>query len=173
MVQNWNTIVTQKDDVWVLGDIGREGKKVDNEYLILKLALLKGRKHLIRGNHDLLKDARIAQQFVEVCDYKVIKDASCGHTKTVVLSHYPILMWEHQHKGAILLYGHTHNSEENKIYEEALQNLNIYFEERTKNGDKGCPPAIAINVGAMRPYMNWCPQSLKNLEELIKCGPTN
>lgn len=59
IIKYWNAVVTQKDDVWILGDIGKEGSRKDNDYLVQKLALLKGKKHLIRGNHDKLTDARI------------------------------------------------------------------------------------------------------------------
>lgn len=61
LVRNWNAVITQKDNVYILGDVGKEGKRADNDYLVQKLSLLKDRKHLIRGNHDLLKDDRIAQ----------------------------------------------------------------------------------------------------------------
>lgn len=169
LLKNWNAVVTQKDNVYILGDIGREGKRLDNDYLLSTLALLKGRKHLIRGNHDRLSDSRIAQQFVEITDYKLIKDTFNGRTYDVVLSHYPILMWEKQHKGAILLYGHTHSSLEDKIYINSLQNLNLYFERRRAEGEE-CPPAIAVNVGAMKSYMNWCPQPLNKLEVAFDVG---
>lgn len=164
MVENCNKFVTQKDDLWILGDLGRQGSRKDNEYLVSKLALMKGRKHLIRGNHDSLKDDRICQQFVEICDYKRLRYSEGGFSYDVVLSHYPILMWDGQHSGSILLYGHVHSSPEWGHYEYALDGVNEYFRNETLRGRKDCPKAIAFNVGAMLPYMGWTPRTISDIE---------
>lgn len=71
--------------------------------LIELVAKLKGRKVLIKGNHDDVSDYRYKQLFAEVCDYKEISDSFKGQSVKLVLSHYPILMWNGQHRGTILL----------------------------------------------------------------------
>ena len=71
----------------------------DNEYLCSIILTLRGKKVLIKGNHDSFKDIRISQLFTEICDHKEIVDNFNGMNHTLVLSHYPILFWNGQHKG--------------------------------------------------------------------------
>ena len=160
---NWNSIITNADDVYILGDIGRTGNTKETEYLISQIATLKGKKHLIIGNHDNLKDIRLRQLFIEIIDYKEIIDNFNGMSHKLILSHYPILMWNNQHKKSILLYGHLHDTEEDYIYQNALAMLNTSFEKHTKEGRTDCPKCIAINVGVMKEYMNYTPRTLKEL----------
>lgn len=132
--ENWNKVVTNADTVYILGDIGRTGTNKDNEYLASYLAALKGKKVLVKGNHDRLDDIRIKQQFTEICDYKEIIDSFEGKTYKLVLSHYPILMC---------------NGE--------------CFSYQTKTGRTDYPRVKAYNVGAMLPYINYCPRTLKEI----------
>ena len=163
--ENWNRVVTNADNVYILGDIGRIGNKHDTEKLIEIIATLKGRKILVAGNHDTIKDIRLRQLFVEICDYKEIVDNYDGNSYKLALSHYPILMWNGQHKGNILLYGHVHMSDEWDVYKHSLQYLNDYFKDRTIKGYTDCPKAVAYNVGASLPYINWTPRTLKEIME--------
>ena len=55
IMKNWNDRVTNGDIVYILGDISLRGK---NEDLIAFVARLKGRKVLVKGNHDDLSDYR-------------------------------------------------------------------------------------------------------------------
>ena len=112
--QRWNKKVTNGDHVFILGDISMRGY---NDNLVALVAQLKGQKVLVKGNHDDVSDARYKQLFREICDYREVSDSFEGKTYKVVLSHYPILMWNGQHKGAILLYGHTHNSKEDVFFQ--------------------------------------------------------
>lgn len=161
----WNAVITNKDNVYILGDIGRTGSRKDNDYLIQKIAVLKGRKHLICGNHDDLRDERLRQLFIDIKDYNEFIDNIDGRSYKVVLSHYPILCWSGQHKGAILLYGHTHNSAEDTIFQVSIATLNEYFEIETEGGRDDCPQCAAYNVGAMKSYIDYCP---KTLTQIIK-----
>ena len=67
---------------------------------------------LIRGNNDDVSDYRYQQSFTEICDYKEIYDSVGKEKYGLVLSHYPIFSWKNMGRGKILLYGHTHESEE-------------------------------------------------------------
>lgn len=166
--ENWNKVITNADDIYILGDIGRIGSNKDNEYLISLISTLKGKKHLIIGNHDKIKDLRLKQLFVEIVDYKEITDTSNGKSIKLVLSHYPILIWNGQHKNTILIYGHTHMSTEDKIFQNAIKELNEYFSYETENGRTDCPQCKAVNVGCMHDYMNYTPRTLNEL--LINCN---
>ena len=66
IVNNWNRKVTNGDTVYILGDVSMRGKKED---LIALVATLKGRKVLVKGNHDDVSDYRYQQLFDEIVDY--------------------------------------------------------------------------------------------------------
>ena len=164
--ENWNKKVTNSDTVFILGDIGRIGSNKDNEYLCSLISTLKGRKSLVLGNHDSIKDIRISQLFTEVCDYKEITDNFNGINHTLVLSHYPILFWNGQHKGWIHLYGHVHLSDEYKVYQDCIKYVNDYFADRELKGYTDCPQARAYNVGCM--LQDYTPMTLKEIIERNK-----
>lgn len=77
IVNNWNRKVTNGDTVYILGDVSMRGKKED---LISLVATLKGRKVLVKGNHDDVSDYRYQQLYYEIVDYKEIHDAVDGQT---------------------------------------------------------------------------------------------
>ena len=161
--KNWNEVVHNNDNVYILGDIGREGGNKDNEYLCEIISTLKGNKILIQGNHEKMKDNRLRQLFVEITPYKEITDNYNGMSHNLVLCHYPILFWANQHKGSVLLYGHLHMSDEWEVYKRCLADANDFFKDKTLKGYTDCPPAVAYNVGAMLPYINFTPRTLKEI----------
>lgn len=158
ILTRWNEKITNGDTVYILGDIALRGR---NDALIALVAQLKGKKVLIRGNHDELTDYRYKQLFHEICDYKEITENFEGKAYKLVVCHYPILMWNGQHKGTILLYGHTHNSAENIFFRECIQRMNESEELslRRRGGEK----IRAYNVGCMMPYMNYEPRTLREI----------
>lgn len=155
IVNNWNRKVTNGDTVYILGDVSMRGKKED---LISIVATLKGRKVLVKGNHDDVSDYRYQQLFHEVVDYKENHDAVDGQNYDLVLCHYPIFSWKKMGRGTILLYGHTHDSEEDRYYQKCLAEMNSNECRHTHDKD-----VVAINVGCMKPWMNYEPRSLKEL----------
>ena len=158
ILTRWNRKITIGDTVYILGDVSMRGK---NEELLSLIARLKGKKILIKGNHDDLSDYRLKQLFYEICDYKEVTDSYGGRAYKLVLSHYPILMWNGQHKGSILLYGHTHKSEEDVFFQSCITRMN----QDEKIHRKGEAEYRAYNVGCMQPYMDYEPRSLKEILE--------
>jgi len=116
LINNWNKKVTNKDNVYILGDLS--WGSIDQTLEILKQ--LKGRKYFIKGNHDGFILNGIRGQFEWVRDYAMIKDDG----QKVVLFHYPIYAWDCQFHGSIHLYGHIHNNYEQ--YPELLTWKNAY-----------------------------------------------
>lgn len=159
--ENWNNTITNSDHVYILGDLAWK----ENENAIQFVSTLKGNKHLILGNHCRAKDQRYRQLFVEIVDYKEVKDNIDGKECHVVLSHFPIAFWNWQHRKsrdgrekklwAVHLYGHLHNSIEEKYFQEFIEKLN-------KEYDIDC---IAKNVGCVMPYMDYTPRTLKEILE--------
>ena len=162
MRRRWNEKVTNGDTVYILGDVALRGK---NDALIALVAQLKGKKVLIKGNHDDLSDYRYKQLFSEIHDYKELSDSFEGKTYKVVLSHYPILMWNGQHAGTLLLYGHTHNSAEDAFFQDCIDRMNA--SEELKLRRQGEKTFRAINVGCMMPYINYEPRTLKEIFSAI------
>lgn len=112
IVKRWNAVITNEDDVYILGDLMLN----DNDDGMELLESLNGRLHIIFGNHDtgtrqeLYKGAR---NVVEICGYvTVIK-----YKKYVFyLSHYPTLTSNHDvdkplKARVINLCGHTHTED--------------------------------------------------------------
>ena len=160
ILNNWNSVINNGDHVYILGDTLWK----ENDEAIALISQFKGNLHAIKGNHCQFKDARYRRLFVEICDYKEVSDNINGKNYNVVLFHYPIMFWNKmrqvnndgstKYKGYnILLYGHTHNSNEEKLYQQFLKYVN----------DNYGYGAMAFNVGCMMPYMNYTPRTLEEI----------
>ena len=156
ILERWNAKINNGDTVYILGDMAMRGK---NNALLALVAQLKGKKILFRGNHDDLSDYRYQRLFEEVTDYREIADSFDGKTYKLCLMHYPILMWNGQHRGSILLYARTHNTVEEAFFQKCVKELN---ENKKLNVQQG-KPIRAINVGCMMPYMGYEPRTLKEI----------
>ena len=148
LVRNWNSRVTAEDTVYVLGDAFW---KSENDS-VNTIRLLNGHKHLIRGNHDRVH-GRLRNFWESIEHYSELND---GNT-LVILCHYPIMFYRNQHYGAVMLYGHVHNSREAQMVEK-------WKREQWAMGI----PGRLINVGCMMPYMDYTPRTL---EELLEENP--
>jgi len=108
IVKNWNSIITEDDDVYVLGDLMLN----DNNRGISLVKQLKGKIHIILGNHDT--DIRIelyktCPNIIEVVYATVLKYKK----RIFYLSHYPTMVRDVgqgnlPNKILYNLYGHTH-----------------------------------------------------------------
>lgn len=148
IIANWNSEITDDDDVWILGDISWYGAEKTCE--IFKR--LKGRKHLCKGNHDskLLKNPEVRKLFVEICDYKELQlENGLG----VVLCHYPIPCFKNHFYGWIHLYGHVHNSFEWHMMERIKREMVDLYTVK----------CLMFNVGCMMDYMNFTPRRIDQI----------
>lgn len=153
IIKNWNKVVSKEDTVWILGDFSWYSESKTLEIF----NKLNGTKNLVIGNHDekLLKKSSIKALFQEIVPYKELKLEEYG---TVVLSHYPIPCFNKHYYGAYHLYGHVHNSYEWNMMERIKKEMEELY----------TVPCNMYNVGAMMSYMNYTPQSLKNIVEKNK-----
>lgn len=103
LITLWNGRVTDDDDVYVLGDFCYRSEKPASFYA----KRLKGRKHLIIGNHDgeLLKDSEAMSCFVSAD--KMLHVADEGNQ--ICLCHFPIAEWNGFFKGHYHIYAHIHS----------------------------------------------------------------
>lgn len=136
LIQLWNGRVTNKDDVYILGDFAYRNEKLEEEYL----SQLRGKKHLIIGNHDnkMLKNEKAMSYFHSVDKMMHVTD----NGNQICLCHYPIAEWNGYHKGHLHIYGHIHNRKDD-----------TFLFMRNKEG--------ALNAGCM--INNYVPVSLNEL----------
>ncbi len=110
LIDNWNRVVTPEDTIYILGDLISKPSHRPEHYL----GQLKGKKHLILGNHDVTwtKSCRLEDYFETV---DTIAETTDGG-KRVILCHFPMVEWWGSQRGSILLYGHVHNRRLNPTY---------------------------------------------------------
>lgn len=107
ILNNWNEVVPENGEVYILGDVtfGSPG------YTGPLLSGMKGKKYLIRGNHD--KTSRIKK--IEHCfewikDYHELIVQEHKKKHMVVLSHYAFRVWNKSHHGSYHAFGHSHGT---------------------------------------------------------------
>lgn len=146
IIKNWNSIVKENDNTYILGDIGFGDTKI--LYNLLKQ--LKGNLILIKGNHDnkVLKDYNVKKLFTEITDYKEIT----VDNKKVILCHYPIFCYNGAYRDSYMLYGHVHNSQDWLMIEKCKE---LFIKENM--------PCNMFNVGCCIPKMNYFPRTLKEI----------
>ena len=106
LIKNWNSKITENDNVYILGDLMYEKSNGFEANDILKY--LFGKKYLIKGNNDKFIDDKMFNKnsFEWIKDYFVLEYGS----KKLILFHYPIFFWEEANRSSIHLYGHLHNT---------------------------------------------------------------
>lgn len=154
IIRRWNERVTPQDTVYIIGDFCWQ---TSNEWIDI-LKQLKGRKVLIRGNHDPKRiDGKLAKMFDDVKDYKEIND----NGRRVCMSHFPNMFYNKSyHANTYMLCGHVHTTLENEWLEKWRSELR---KQRVLDG--GGNYGNIINVGCMMPYMNYTPRTLDELIE--------
>ena len=154
IVRRWNDRITPKDTVYILGDFCWQ---TSNSWIPI-LKKLKGRKVLIRGNHDPKHiEGKLRKLFDDVKDYKEISD----NGRRVCMCHFPILHYNHsRNRNSYMLCGHVHGTEENDMLERWREELR---NQRATDGLGNC--GQIINVGCMMPYMDYTPRTLDELIE--------
>lgn len=116
LIAGWNSVVGNNDDAYCLGDFSF---RAPNSDLVTDVFdRLKGRKHLIYGNHEsdamhLPWDSQ--QQYLEFKENK----------KHFVLFHYPIQDWNGKWHGSIHLHGHIHSTPLDSKYELIKNRLDV------------------------------------------------
>ena len=87
IIENWNNIVTEDDDVYVLGDL----MLGDKEYGLNCLKRLRGKIHIVAGNHDTTNKIDLySTKLNNVVEIKPIIILKYNKYK-FYLSHYPTI----------------------------------------------------------------------------------
>ncbi len=108
LIERWNRRVQGGDTVYILGDLAHRSDRGAAYYL----SRLKGRKVLIRGNHDgaAYDGDALSSFFYKVTSYQEL----CLDGRHLTLCHYPLLEWKNSRKEGsrklgYLIHGHIHN----------------------------------------------------------------
>lgn len=101
MVQRWNDRVKPDDLVYHLGDFTLKGADVAGSFL----DRLNGRLTLVIGNHDR-SSVMLLSRWASVIPALEI---SVGG-KLITMCHYAMRVWNGSHRGALMLYGHSHGT---------------------------------------------------------------
>lgn len=174
MIQRWNKRVSDNDRVYILGDMFHRSVSVEKAESIL--SQLNGKKYYIIGNHEETVDQMRNEWFEKliVCrgySDSIIQLLSYKDTEVlkingweVILSHYPMLAnkntFNANNKRTIHLYGHVHNSREEKFFQ--LSKLARMDHKGSINKN------LSVNVGCMMPYMDYTPRTLDELIYIAK-----
>ncbi len=107
MIKNWNSVVTSRDHVYHLGDVGF-GEPSD---LYRVLERLHGKIYLIKGNHDgpALREPA-AKRFQFIKDVHFLKTQHENKKVEIFLSHYAHRSWPKSNHGCYHLWGHSHGN---------------------------------------------------------------
>lgn len=106
LITNWNSVVSEDDIVFHLGDFCLGGAA---EWTKL-LDRLNGKIYLILGNHDL-KNFR--QGFIQRFEHVALQMFIMVDKQKMYLCHYPFLCFEGGYKDVWQLFGHVHTRENN------------------------------------------------------------
>lgn len=106
LIKLWNDRVQKDDEVYIVGDFCYRSAKEPEWYL----RQLKGKKHLIIGNHDgvILNNEKALSYFETVDKMTEISDEG----RRIILCHYPLAEWDAFYRGSYHIYGHIHNKKE-------------------------------------------------------------
>ena len=115
LINKWNETVRKQDTVYFLGDFCLKNK----EYTENILRQLKGKKFLIRGNHDKSLNG-LENYFEWVGDIKEakftnnqLKFIDPNETFCVEMCHFPMLTWNRRPHGTCMVHGHSHGNANN------------------------------------------------------------
>lgn len=149
LISHWNDVAKQdkQAEFFVLGDM-MDYKNLGVDGINKILHKLRGRIHLISGNHDdiwIKKSGIDTDRFVWIQKYAEIKDTG----REVILCHYPIPFWGKNRSKTKdgkpkvwMLHGHTHQSIEN----EWMCKFKDYINSQTFPDKNGNAVAMKMNI---------------------------
>ncbi len=120
LIENWNATVGSRDDIYILGDFAL---RLEMSTIHALLEQLKGRKHLIFGNHDH-EIARHRYYFRDVlCSMNSLFMMRISGDRRLLLCHYPLMYWCGDYDDRFIhLYGHIHNNAHDMKWARHLRN---------------------------------------------------
>ena len=97
LITRWNAVVSDVDSVYILGDLGGQGREREI------LSRLNGTKYLVRGNHDTQ-----GNDYYRACGFAEVYDLPVLFQGFFLLSHEPLYVCRSMPYAN--LFGHVHAS---------------------------------------------------------------
>lgn len=107
LVDNWNSVVSDDSIVFFTGDVSYKGSQ---KALIHILNSLKGKIHLILGNHDKPNILSRSGRFETISDMLDIRLKDGDNVQSITNIHYPMISWRNSGNGSWCCSGHTHST---------------------------------------------------------------
>jgi calcineurin-like phosphoesterase family protein len=102
IINQYNSIVTNEDDFYFLGDFCFDRRNLESY-----LSRLNGNLFFIKGNHDKRDTINMYKDYgIYLGEQKTIEISG----QKIVLNHYSMTVWDQSHRGSWQLYGHSHHS---------------------------------------------------------------
>ena len=105
LIKRWNNKVKSNDDhIYILGDFAFKGSNLSIDHINEIVDNLKGKKHLIIGNHDqfinsihfkerLWEEVVPYKEIIDRSDIVIMNKADLIENRNIILCHYPIENW--------------------------------------------------------------------------------
>lgn len=116
LIDNWNSVVSDDDIVFYLGDLSHRCNPNTVKWFVSQL---KGKIYFIMGNHDRYRDILKLNRFEKIFGDDTglggatisIKDSDANRGwQDIIMCHYMIFSWNKGHYGSWHLHGHSHQS---------------------------------------------------------------
>ena len=122
LIDLWNTQVSKKDTVYILGDFSFKSAE-ENKKL---LSRLNGKKFLILGNHDGNSD-KLDNYFEVITQIKELKYKPLDEGETIgfEMCHFPMVSWNRKEHGTIQLHGHCHNAMSRENFKRGVLRVDV------------------------------------------------
>lgn len=104
LIDRWNSVVSDEDTVWFLGDLSLNLRKAEKY-----ARQLKGKKNMILGNHD-----SGSVRFYQDLGFKTVSRHPIILKQKFILSHAPLNMDLFYNGPFVQIYGHVHGNPEFK-----------------------------------------------------------
>lgn len=98
MVERWNSVVTDQDIIYCMGDVTMNIK----HWSVNIAPRLRGKKRLLLGNHDDGENYELTRHFKKVRMWRIFKEDN------IILSHFPLREDQFRHKVEYNGHGHIH-----------------------------------------------------------------
>lgn len=108
IIDAWNSVVTDEDTIFMLGDFFYRCSKTKAKDIISRL---KGKIYWVKGNHDdtRMKSA-VGLEFYDRYEIWVDDEEVDDGKQNIILEHFAMLTWPRSHRGSWHLFGHSHGS---------------------------------------------------------------